>query len=200
MRRNLVLALSVVLAGAMLAATAPAGAAPAAPITGTIVSATPDSVVVNTTQGTKTFKTTATTTVITRSPAKLSDITKGEWMGVDAKKDANGALTAVSINIFPPNYKGRVGQWMMDSGDTMTNAQVSTVETVSQVTGHVITLTYQGGTAKINVPSSAMIHRNAITPLGALKPGMHVMVRGRSNTDGTWSAASIVVDSMTAMH
>jgi hypothetical protein len=199
-RRNFVLALSVVMTGAMLAGTVPVGAAPPAPITGTIVSATADAIVLNTSQGHKTFKTSPTTTVITRSVAKLSDITKGEWVGVDAKKGANGALTAVSINIFPPNYKGRTGQWMMDSGDTMTNAEVSTVQSVSQVSGHVITLTYQGGVAKIGVPSSAMIHRNAIIPLSALKSGMHVMVRGRSGTDGTWTASSIVVDSMTAMH
>jgi len=197
-RPSLALALSVVLAGAMLAGTAPVGAAPAAPIMGTIVSATADTVVLSTSQGNKTFKTTPKTMVISQSAAKMADITKGEWLGVDAKKSANGTLTAVSIHIFPANATGfRTGQWTMSSGDTMTNAQVT--ESVSGVSGHTITLGYQGGRAKIVVPPSAMIYRLAQSSVSALKPQMHARVRGQPNTDGTLTATSIFVD-LTAMH
>ncbi len=199
-RRNFVLAVSVVMAGAMLAATAPVGAAPAAPITGTIVSATPDTIVLNTAQGNKTIKTTAKTTVIEQSPAKLSDIKKGEWLGVDAKKSATGTLTAVSIHIFPAQSTGkfRTGQWTMTSGDTMTNAQVT--QAVSQVSGNTISLAYEGGMAKILVPSSAKIYRLVRSSVTALKPQMHAMVRGQPNADGTVTAAAITVETMTAMH
>ena len=197
-RRNLVLTGSVVLAGLLVAAW-PLGApaAPAAPITGTIVSASPSAVVVSTDQGQKSFKVASNTNVIMRAPATMADITKGEWIGVDAKKGAAGDLTAVSISIFPSD-KVRQGQWTMASGDTMTNAQVT--ETVSGVSGHTILLTYEGGTAKIAVPQDASIHRLTFSSLSALKPQMHATVRGKPNGDGTWTAQSIVVDSPGAAH
>jgi hypothetical protein len=196
-RNALVVALSTALTISAAGPLSAQSAAPA-PIVGTIVSATPSTVVLDTDQGQKSFKVASSTSVIMRVPATMADITKGEWLGVDAKKGAAGDLTAVSITILPNDFSGRKGQWMMESGDTMTNAQVT--EAVSGVSGHAILMTYDGGTAKIAVPDSATIHRVTLSSLSALKPQMHATVRGTSNGDGTWTATSIVVDSSSAAH
>src|SRR5579864_7544608 len=63
-------------------------------LAGTIASAAPGTVVLTTTDGTKTVKTTETTSIISRSTVPLSDIKTGDFIGVDAKKGADGSLTA----------------------------------------------------------------------------------------------------------
>jgi hypothetical protein len=44
------------------------------------------------------------------------------------------------------------------------------------------------------VPSGTEVHRLTSVGLGALRPGMHVMVRGTAQPDGTTKATSIIFD------
>ncbi len=53
-------------------------------------------------------KTTAETFLLDRVQAKLEDIKVGDFIAVTARKESNGSLTAVSINIFAPALRGRV--------------------------------------------------------------------------------------------
>ena len=177
-----------------LGALSMAGAAQPATLTGTITSEATGAIVLTTSGGTKTVKTTNTTNFITRSPAQLADIKAHDFIGVDAKKHPDGSLSAVSINIFPSSWEGKVreGQWLMASGDTMTNAVVT--EYVTAVSGRTLTMTYQGATWKIAVPPSAAIHRLTAITRGELRPQMRAMVRGTANPDGSVTATSIVVD------
>jgi Domain of unknown function (DUF5666) len=138
--------------------------------------------------------TTAETRIIRRQPADLADIRPRDFIGVAAKKEADGSLTAVSINIFPAEFKGRVreGQWPMESGNIMTNAVVS--QYVGRVAGRTVYLTYKEGTAVIRVPAGAEIHRLTVITFGDLTVGMHASVRGTRTPDGGVTASFISVD------
>ncbi len=139
-------------------------------------------------------KTTAETRIIRRQPADLADIRPRDFIGVAAKKEADGSLTAVSINIFPADFKGRVreGQFPMESGNIMTNAVVS--QYVGRVAGRTVYLTYKEGTAVIRVPAGAEIHRLTLIAFDDLKVGMHATVRGTRNPDGSVTASFITAD------
>ncbi len=134
------------------------------------------------------------TRVTRRQKTTLETIKPGDYLAVTAKRGADGALTAVSINIFPPEYKGRVrdGQFPMDSGNVMTNATV--MEFAARVEGRMLFLKYRDGATAIAVPSTTEIHRIVIGRLGELRQGMHVVVRGVANADGSIEASSITAD------
>jgi hypothetical protein len=136
----------------------------------------------------------AVTRVTRRQKTTLEAIKPGDYLDVTAKRGADGALTAVSINIFPPEYKGRVreGQFPMDSGNVMTNATV--MEFAARVEGRVLFLKYNDGATAIAVPSTTEIHRIITSRLGDLRPGMHVVVRGVANADNSITASSITAD------
>ncbi len=138
--------------------------------------------------------TTAETFLIDRLQAKLEDIKAGDFVAVTARKESNGSLTAVVINIFAPAMRGRVreGQWPMETGNIMTNAVVT--EYVSRVSGRTISLAITGGTPTIAVPPGAAVHRLVLITLHNLRAGMHVTVRGSANADGSVTASSVSVD------
>src|SRR5256712_1978607 len=69
---------------------------------------------------------TGDTVVIQRKSVTLEGIKPNDFVGVTARREADGSLTAISINIFPPEFKGRVreAQFAMENGNIMTNATV----------------------------------------------------------------------------
>ena len=178
----------------VLSAFSAAGAAPVTTLTGTIATEAPGTIVLTTSDGAKTVKTTGATHFVGSSPARLSDIKAHDFLGVDARKNPNGSLSAVSINIFPALWEGRIreGQWLMTSGDTMTNAVVT--QYVEAVSGHVLTMTHQGATYQIAVPPSASIHRLALVARADVRPGMHATVRGAEDSDGSFTATVVIVE------
>lgn len=125
LREWLVLAAAIVAvqqSAAVRAAPAPGGQAE-----GTITAVETAAVTVTTRTGSQVrIAVTGDTLVIQRKPVKLEDIKRNEFVGVTARREADGSLTAISINIFPPEFKGRVreAQFMMESGNIMTNATV----------------------------------------------------------------------------
>jgi hypothetical protein len=139
-------------------------------------------------------KTTAETFLIDRLMANLEEIKAGDFVAVTARKESNGSLTAVSINIFAPAMRGRVreGQWPMETGNIMTNAVVT--EYVSRVSGRTISLAITGGSPTIAVPPGAEVHRLVLITLHDLRAGMHVTVRGSANADGSVTASSVTVE------
>ena len=175
---------------------APAGAAVLVfTVQGTIDSAEMGMLTVTSAAGTRLqVKTSGDTFVLDRVPARLEDISVGDFIGVAARKEADGALTAVSINIFAPALRGRIreGQFPMETGDIMTNAVVT--QYVSRVAGRTVSLAFTEGTATITVPPRADIHRLVMIALGDLRVGMRVIVRGSKNTDGSVTASSVTVE------
>jgi hypothetical protein len=136
----------------------------------------------------------AETRVIRRQTAKLSDIKPREFIGVAAKRESDGSLTAVAINIFPPEYKGRVreGQFPMETGNLMTNATV--FQNVRRIEGRTLYLQFPEGTAVIQVPPTAEINRLTQVRVSDLRPGMKVIVRGTGTLETGMTAASITID------
>jgi len=196
-RRAVVWALVMVTAASPLwiAGIGRGAAPPVTIVEGTIDSVAADVITVTAAAGSRTrVMTTPATRVLSREPARAEDISKGDFIGVAAKKDADGSLTAVDINIFPPALRGQIreSQFPMASGNIMTNAVVT--EYVTAVAGRTLSLAYAGETATINVPPQATVHRLMLATLGDLKTGLRIVARGTANADGSISAAAITIE------
>ncbi|MGQ0572258.1 MAG: DUF5666 domain-containing protein [Armatimonadota bacterium] len=144
--------------------------------------------------GTARIMVTADTRIIRRQTARFDQIKPREFVGVAAKRVTDGSLTAVSINIFPPEFKGRIreAQFPMETGNVMTNAVV--FQNVRRIDGRTLYLQFPEGTAVINVPRDAEIFRLTLMKLGDLKTGMRIVVRGGGNPDGSITAGTITFD------
>lgn len=193
LREWLVLAAAIVAvqqSAAVRAAPAPGGQAE-----GTITAVETAAVTVTTRTGSQVrIAVTGDTLVIQRKPVKLEDIKRNEFVGVTARREADGSLTAISINIFPPEFKGRVreAQFMMESGNIMTNATV--FQNVRRIEGRTLYLKLGDGTAVIAVPKDVEVIRLTVIRFSDLKPGMRVVVRGSTGSDGSLVATTITVD------
>ena len=188
----------MMIAAASAGAATPAGAATAGAtsvVNGTIAAVNGDSVTVTASDGHRTTaKIAPDTLIVSRGPATLGMIKPGDPLAVTAKREADGALRAVSIKIFSPAlWAGvRKGQWTMQSGTIMTDALVAQV--VERVEGRTLYMKLDQGTGTINVPSGTQIYRLETVGVAALKTGMHVRVRKTAEPDGTTKASSIVFD------
>lgn len=192
--RSLVLAVTMtfIWAGAVSAGAAPTSQAV---VNGTIAAVNGNNVTVTSTDAAqKVVKVQPDTLILRRETADLGAIKSGDALGVAAKRGADGSLTAVSISIFSPELwnRARKGQWTMESGNIMTNAEVT--QYVQRVEGRMLYMKYNEGTATISVPASTEIHRLVTAQVVDLKPGMRVTVRGSSDTDGTIKASNITFD------
>ena len=171
--------------------------APAAPgqTEGTIASVEAGAVTITTRAGAQVrVLVTAETVVIQRRPVTLETIKPNEFVGVTARREADGSLTALSINIFPPEFKDRVrqSQFVMETGNIMTNATV--FQNVRRVEGRTLYLKLGDGSVIIAVPKDAAVLRLTLAKVGDLRPEMMVVVRGTAGPDGGLTATTITVD------
>lgn len=175
-----------------------AGAAPAAgpgQIEGFVSTSDATSITVALRNGDKVRVTaTAETRILLRTIVQLTAIKPNDFVAVTSRREPDGTLTAVSINILPPEYKGRLreAQFVMDTGNMMTNAVV--FQNVKRIDGRTLYLRLPDGPSIISVPAFTDIFRLTIARLTDLKPGMRVVVRGASNPDGSLGAATITAD------
>jgi hypothetical protein len=190
---------SVVLAVLGLAAVALPAAVCAAPVAtlteGTISAIDAASVTVATRTGVPVrVVVTSETRIIRRQSVRFDQIKPRDFVGVTARKETDGGLTAVAINIFPPEFKGRVreGQFPMETGNLMTNAVV--FQNVRRIEGRTLYLQFPEGTAIINVPRDTEIFRLTQIRLGDLRVGMRVTARATANADGSVTATTVTAD------
>jgi hypothetical protein len=143
---------------------------------------------------TKTIALQDTTLILGRQVATLDQIKPGDAMGVTSRRDSDGGMVAISINIFAPEmWDGvRKGQFPMSTGDTMTNAVVG--QYAASVKGRVLTMKYAEGTSTITVPDDTQIHKLVASKITALTVGLHISVRGTANPDGSIKAAAVSFD------
>ena len=143
---------------------------------------------------TKTVAVQDKTLILGRQVVTLDQIKPGDAMGVASRRDSDGAMVAISINIFAPEmWDGvRKGQFPMSTGDTMTNAVVSRY--AASVKGRVLTMKYAEGTSIIKVPEDTQIHRLRAAKPAVLTVGLHITVRGTAAPDGSVKATSISFD------
>ncbi len=187
--------LVVAVVGFLLSAVALAAPVPASQAEGTITVLDTGAVTVTTRAGNQVrIAVTGDTLVIQRTLVKLEDIKPNDMVGVTARREADGSLTAISINIFSPEFKGRVraAQFVMDTGNIMTNATV--FQNVRRIEGRTLYLKLGDGTAVIAVPKEAEVFRLTVIKFSELQPGMRVVVRGTSASDGGMVATTITVD------
>ncbi len=133
--------------------------------------------------------------VLERTSATLADIATGDAMGVTAHRAEGGMLTATEINIFSAELWKvvRKGQFpMQQPGQIMTNALVTAY--APKTNGHTLSMKYGSLDTTIDVPDDAVIHRLVTVDLSSVKQGMHVLVRGSQNADGSITAAAVSYD------
>jgi hypothetical protein len=185
--RRLVLAVIGMLAGCGAAA-----AQAATTIEGVIATATPTSATITTKMGSTVITLNDKTHVIRRLPATLADVKVGTFMAITASKAADGALTAVSMNILDAIPNARKGQWPMESGNIMTNMNVTSI--VAGKSGRTLTLSYQDHSTSIIVPDNTPIRRIVVGKVSDLKPGQHVTVHGDNDGYGVITASYVSIE------
>lgn len=173
-----------------------AAAAPAADqAEGTIASVASGTVVVTTTAGAQLrVSLSPETTIIQRRRVTLADIKPNDFVGVTARREMDGTLTAISINIFPPEFRNRIrqAQFVMGTGNIMTNATV--FQNVRRIEGRTLYLRLDDSSAVIQVPADAIVLKLSLIRPADLRPGMPIIARGMTAPDGTLAATSITVD------
>jgi hypothetical protein len=152
-------------------------AASVTPFSGTIVSIKGTSVTLalaNKTQ--KTLILPGSTLVLERDPAAVEQIRAGDALGVTTR-NSGSELIATNVNIFAKELWEvvRKGQWLMNSGETMTNAIVN--EYAQGMHGHTLKMMYAEGTTTITVPDATPVHLFVNVKPTALAPGMQITVR-----------------------
>ena len=194
--RSAVVSLLVLLAagGRSIGEISLTGAAPATVFAeGTITSISRDGFVIMASGGPTQVKMTAQTRVSRRITAAFDDIKVGDYIGASARREADGSLTAVYINIFPPSLRNQIpeGQSPWLGGNVMTNAVVT--EYVTAVSGRTLSVTFRDVMVRINVPPSAEITRYFVTTRADLRVGRRVLALGATDGDGNLIARSIQI-------
>ncbi|CAD5247353.1 conserved exported hypothetical protein [Bosea sp. 62] len=126
--------------------------------------------------------------------AGMADIKKGSFIGVGARPQPGGGLTAVQVFIFPEAMRG-TGEghkpWAVLPDSTMTNATVA--ETVSRVDGGSVTLTYPGGEQTIAITPEANIIMAAPAQAADLVAGAQVALTASRQADGNLSSSRVTI-------
>lgn len=132
------------------------------------------------------------------APVPISAIRKGDYVGISAR-GPESHMVALEVHIFPDSMKG-VGEghrpWDLAPESTMTNGTIDAE--VSQANGRMLTVSYKGGQATVEVPPSAAVVTFEAGNRAEIKPGAKVFIIG-PETDGvvTSSRVSVGKDGMT---
>jgi hypothetical protein len=176
------------------ATVAPAGAAAAQNpniVSGTVDTINGRSLSVSTNTGAKPVQLAENATIEQEGRGSVSDLMPGQGVGVTGKPDANNAITAVSIRIFPAALgTPRPGQFPMNGanqGNIMTNS------TIESFDGSKLVLSSGGQRFEIGVPSNTEVLKQVPANLNALAPGVRVLAAGTPGADGTLQATSISI-------
>jgi hypothetical protein len=126
--------------------------------------------------------------------ASYADIKQGGFIGVTGMPQPDGSQKCREIHIFPEAMRG-TGEghrpWDLEPKSTMTNA---TVEQVTSVGEHEITLKYKDGEKKIVVGPECPIVTYAPGDKAELKPGAKIFINAAiKEADGTLSVPRINV-------
>jgi membrane-bound inhibitor of C-type lysozyme len=133
-------------------------------------------------------------------PVKFSDVTSGMYVGATAEKQPDGTFRASRLHIFSEDQRGtgeghRPLSSAPQSGSTMTNANVETVEDVAvqNVKGRMLTLKYKGGEIKVLVPADTPVVNRVVGDRRLLTVGNTVSASGPRAEDGAIVASQITV-------
>ena len=169
-------------------------------VNGTISSITGSDMTVMSNSGPVTVKLGDNTIIRGEVPVKFSDITSGMYVGATAEKQPDGTFRASRLHIFSEDQRGtgeghRPLGSAPQSGSTMTNANVETVEDVAvqNVKGRMLTLKYKGGEIKVLVPADTPVVKRVVGDRRLLTPGSTVSASGPRADEGAIVASQITV-------
>ncbi len=196
MRRERTALFGVILLTAAMVVAYAAGALAQLPanvmlVRGTIDGAEPGVVTVKAKDGLTRIGLTEKTGYASVFAARLKEIKKGEYVGITARRGADGNWQALEVHIFPEAMRGlSEGHYPWDfPGTTMTNAVVADI--VRRVDGPLLTLTPKGQSVQIVVPPTATIVRVELQQVGAFRLGAGTVVVVRKETDGSLTALRV---------
>jgi hypothetical protein len=164
-------------------------------VDGTIASSSGDQVTLTLSSGvTKTVALQPNTIISRIDKSSLDAVKPGDALGVTSRRESDGSLTALKINIFSPEIYKIVPrrEFVMTSGDTMTNAVVKTF--AAGVKGRTLTMTLPTGTSTISVAPDVPVVRMVTVSRADLAAGLHILVRGTLAPDGTLRASAVSFD------
>ena len=169
-------------------------------VNGTISSVTGSDITLTTNSGPIVVKFSGDTTIRNELPVKFSDITSGMYVGATAVKQPDGIFRASRLHIFSEDQRGtgeghRPLSSAPQSGSTMTNANVETVEDVAvqNIKGRMLTLKYKDGAIKVLVPEDTPVVKRVIGDRRLLTAGSTVSASGPRAEDGSIVALQITV-------
>ena len=126
--------------------------------------------------------------------ASISDIKKGDYVGIASLQKAGGGDGALEVLIFPAQLKG-AGEgnfsWDLKPGSSMTNATVA--NSVTSVDNSEVTVSYLGHQKKIAIPAGTPVVTLAAATPADLKPGTTVFVPAEKGADGKLTAGNVIV-------
>ena len=133
-------------------------------------------------------------TVTSITPAKLSDIKPGRFVGTAARPEPGGRWQSLEVHIFPVGARLGEGHhpWEPEPGATMTNADV-TAAAVKAGNG-TMTLSTGGQTYEFDVPKRAPIVAENPGTRAQIKKGAHIAIgRAQPGAGGSYTAKRIQV-------
>jgi hypothetical protein len=137
-------------------------------------------------------------TVLGVKKAKLSDIKENDFVGVAASPGKDGKLRAEEVLLFPEAARGtgegHYGWDLRGKKDTMTNATVAQVASVSKGDTAVLKLKHKDGANEIMVGPKTPVVTFAPDSMSLLKPGAAIFIRAMKKPDGTIAASRAIVE------
>lgn len=131
----------------------------------------------------------------TQVKASLADVKPGAFVGITSVPDDKGGQKAVEIHVFPDSMRGTgEGQrpWDLMPQSTMTNGNIEL--RVDAVGGQDLTLSFKGGSARIDVPPQTVIVAFTDFTASDLKPGNKAIFFGlRKADDGVIEAGAVSI-------
>jgi hypothetical protein len=128
------------------------------------------------------------------TPIAESSIKKGAFVGIAAKPQKDGSLTAVEVLVFPEALRG-TGEghypWDLQPESSMTNANIDAA--VVKGGAKTLKLSYKGGRQDIVVSKEAAIVTLGPGDRSLIVPGAFVVVTANKGTDGMLTAARVAV-------
>jgi Domain of unknown function (DUF5666) len=190
----------VLLAGSAQLEAQVGSAGSAVSIAGSLISVQGQDVTVETKSGPERVQMSDKTVIRGEVPIKFSEITSGMYVAATAAKQPDGTFRATRLNVFSEDQRGileghRPLSSAPQSGLTMTNANVETVEDVAvqNVKGRMLTLKYKGGEIEVLVPPDAAVAKRVLGDRALLRPGAEVSVQASQAADGARTATQITV-------
>ncbi|HEY1506694.1 MAG TPA: hypothetical protein VGF92_20490 [Stellaceae bacterium] len=128
------------------------------------------------------------------TPAHLTDIKPGRFVGTAARPEAGGRWQAIEVHLFPEGSRLGEGHrpWAPEPGATMTNADVAAAAV--KASDGKMTLSTGGQTYEFDVPKGTPIVAMDPGTRALLKKGAHVVVnQAQPGAGGSYSTKNIVV-------